>query len=118
MNSTDARQVLKAVATDQRAALASAHDRYMRFTGVYTDTDPSYSEEQITEDRARFAYLLKFTGDGRPSLSDQRCAEFMAAITGLPLDWCLAWDEVEFIETHGEDIYAKQDRQKHFVDMD
>lgn len=116
MNIEHARQVTGAVPDEQRAALSAAHDRYMYFTGVYTDA--GLSAEQIAEDRARFAHLLKFTDDGRPSLSDERCAEFMAAITCLPLDWCLAWDGVEFIETHGEDIYAKQDRQKHIVEMD
>jgi len=110
--------MLKAIHQDKRAALAAAHDRYMYFAGVYTDTNPDFSAEQIAEDRARFPHLLKFTDDGRPALSDERCAEFMTAITGLPREWCLAWDEVEFIETHGEDVYAKQDRQKHIVEMD
>lgn len=116
MNIVHARQITGAVPEGQRVVLAAAHDRYMYFAGVYTDAGLSF--EQIAEDRARFAHLLKVTEDGRPSLSDERCAEFMAAITGLPLDLCLAWDEVEFIETHGEDMYAKQDRQKRIVEMD
>ncbi|TYC51429.1 hypothetical protein ETQ85_24395 [Zoogloea oleivorans] len=115
MDIQQARQIVVAVPEAQRAILADAHDRYMYFTGVYTDR-PAINH--IAEDRALFAHLLKFTDDGRPSLSDERCAEFMAAITGLPLDWCLSWDEVEFIETHGEDVYAKHDRQKHIVDVE
>jgi len=112
-----ARQLVESIPQDKQAVLAAAHERYMYFAGVYTDTSPEFSAKRINEDRARFAHLLKFTDDGRPSLSDERCAEFMAAVTGLPRDWCLAWDEVEFIETHGEDIYAKQDRKKQIVEM-
>lgn len=118
MEVVDARQMLKAIPRDKRAALAAAHDRYMYFAGVYTDRNPEFSVEQIAEDRTRFAHLLKFTDDGRPALSDERCAEFMVAVTGLPREWCLAWDEVEFIETHGEDVYAKQDRKQQIVEMD
>ncbi len=113
-----ARQLAESIPQDKQAVLAVAHERYMYFTGVYTDTHPEFSAERINEDRARFTYLLKFTDDGRPSLSNERCAEFVAAVTGLPREWCLAWDEVEFIDAHGEDIYAKQDRKNQIVEMD
>ena len=44
-----------------------------------------------------------FTTDDR-----QRCAEFVSAITGLPHEWCLARDEVEFANAHGENFIDKQ----------
>lgn len=115
MDIQQARQIVVAIPEAQQAILADAHDRYMYFTGVYTDRP---TIDHIAEDRVAFRHLLVFTDDGRPSLSDERCAEFMAAITGLPRDLCLAWDENEFIETHGEDIYAEQDRKKHIVDVE
>lgn len=112
MDIAQARQLIASISKDQHAVLAAAHDRYMYFAGVYTDTHPDFSAGQIAEDRARFAYLLAFTEDGRPSLSDERCAEFMSAVTGLPRDWCMAWNEVDFIETHGEDFFEKQLRRQ------
>lgn len=109
MDIQQARQIVATIPETHRTILSDAHDRYMYFTGVYTDRP---AVDHIAEDRSVFPHLLAFTDDGRPSLSDERCAEFMAAITGLPRDLCLAWDENEFIETHGENIYAKQNRKK------
>ena len=102
-----ARQLAATIPEHQRAALAAAHERYMYFTGVYTDAP---AVDHIAHDRAAFAHLLVFAADGRPSLSDARCAEFMAAITGLPHEWCLAWDDVEFVNEHGEGFFEKQRR--------
>ena len=101
-----ARQVINAVSEKQRAALSAAHERYMHFAGDDTVAVRRVSVEQVAEDRARFVHLLKFTDDGWPSLSDERCAEFMAAITELPRELCLAWGEVEFFETHTEETHA------------
>lgn len=112
MKTSPPHTLLNSIPREHHAALAAAHDRYMYFTGVYTDTNPDFSAERIAEDRTRFAHLLAFTGDGRPWLSDERCAEFMSAITGLPRDWRIAWDEMEFIETHGEDFFEKQLRRQ------
>jgi hypothetical protein len=81
----------------------------MYFTGVYTDAP---AIDQIAQDRAAYAHLLVFAADGRPSLSDERCAEFMAAVAGLPREWCLAWDLVEFAKEHGEDFVEKQLRRQ------
>ena len=107
MEIAQARQLATTIPEHQRAALAAAQERYMYFTGVYTDAP---AVDHIAHDRAAFAHLLVFAADGRPSLSDARCAEFMAAITGLPHEWCLAWDEVEFVNEHGEGFFEKQRR--------
>ena len=109
MDTSQARQLAASLPKDQQAALAAAHERYMYFTGVYTDQP---AVDHIVEDRVAFAHLLVFTGDGRPSLSDERCAEFMAAVTGLPREWCLAWDEIEFVSEHGEGFVEKQLRRQ------
>lgn len=99
MDISQARQLAATIPQDQQAVLATAHERYMYFTGVYTDKP---EVDHIAEDRAAFPHLLVFTDDGRPSLSDERCAEFMAAVTGLSQGWCLAWEAIEFVNEHGE----------------
>lgn len=105
METQQARQIVSEIPAQHRKALEAAHLRYMHFTGVaYGEV----SKEQIAHDRATYSHLLKYADDGRPSLSDERCADFMAAITGLSRDWCSAWDEVEFVETHGEDFLEAQ----------
>ncbi len=109
MDIAQARQLAANIPEHQRAALAAAHERYMYFTGVYADTA---TVDQIAQDRAAFPHLLKFTADGRPSLSDERCAEFIAAVTGLPREWCLAWEEIEFVNEHGEGFFEKQLRRQ------
>jgi hypothetical protein len=105
MDLGQAREIVAAVSGDKQAILAAAHDRYMYFCGVYTDRPV---DDHIAEDREAFPDLLAYTTDGRPSLSDERCADFMAAVSGLPREWCLAWDEVAFVEEHGEDFVEKQ----------
>lgn len=109
MEITQARQLAEVIPEDQQAALAAARERYMYFTGVYTDRP---AEDHVAQDRAAFGHLLAFSEDGRPSLSDERCAEFMAALTGLPREWCLAWEEIEFVNEHGEGFVEKQFRRQ------
>jgi hypothetical protein len=105
MDITQARQLVSFLTQDEQAGLAAAHERYMYFTGVYTDQPKA---DRTVEDREAFPHLLVFTEDGRPSLSDERCSKFMAAVTGLPLEWCSAWDEIEFVSMHGERFVEKQ----------
>lgn len=93
-----AHSTLAGATKDQRDALENAHWRYMAFAGLISDDE---YQKQAEEDRARYPHLLKFTPDGTPVISDQRTADFMVAVTGLPRDWCLAWDESDFYETHG-----------------
>jgi hypothetical protein len=106
MNYEQARKVLGPIPPQERSRLADAHERYMYFAGAFTDRP---NVDRIAEDREAFPHLLlAFTDDGRPSLSDELCADFMVAITGLPRDWCIAWDEIEFVDAHGENCIAKQ----------
>jgi hypothetical protein len=53
------------------------------------------------------ARLLKFGEGGIPCVSQERAAEFMSTVTGLPLVWCMAWDECDFCDLHGTD-YMEQ----------
>lgn len=103
-----ARQIVATIPPDKLSILAAAHERYMYFAGAYA-ADTNEEITRASEDRARFAHLLKFFENGLVIVSNERCAEFMANITGFPLEWCLAWDEVDFVETHGEDIDSQQD---------
>lgn len=105
MDIAEARKLVAELSECDRETLSDAHLRYMHFTVVFTC---DISEEQIAQDRAAFPHLLKWDAEGKPSLSDQRCADFMVALTHLPREWCLAWDEVDFVETHGEDFYETQ----------
>lgn len=105
MDTTEARKIVAALAASDRDTLSNAHLRYMHFTGVYTG---DIGADVIEQDRAAFPHLLKWDEAGRPSLSDQRCADFMVGVSGLPREWCLAWDEVDFVETHGEGFLEKQ----------
>lgn len=95
------------IPSEAQAALAAARDRYMYFTGVYTDRPV---EDHRRADRANFAHLLQSAQDGRPVLSDAHCAEFMAAITGLPLAWCRAWEALAFDAEHGQGFAERQQR--------
>jgi hypothetical protein len=107
MNCKQARDVLCLIPLDERSRLEEAHERYMYFTGVHTDRP---MVDHVEQDRAAFPHLLEFTSEGLPNLSDERCADFMVAITGLPRDWCLAWEEIAFVETHGEQFVGRQVR--------
>lgn len=98
MNIEIAQSILFGLTEDQREALESAHWRYMAFACVAQDES---LQKQAEEDRDTYPHLLKFDLDGKPVTSDQRAADFMSAVTGLPRDWCLAWDEHDFYETHG-----------------
>lgn len=98
MNIETAQEILAHLTQDQLNALETAHWRYMAFAGVVLHAD---YETQAKEDQKTFPELLKFDADGKPVTSDQRAADFMVAVTGLSRDWCLAWDEHDFYETHG-----------------
>ncbi|WP_454909672.1 hypothetical protein [Variovorax gossypii] len=99
----------RTLSAEDRDALAAANDRYMYFVGVYTDHPVV---DHRSEDRAAFAHLLVFTDDGRPSLSDERCAEFMSAVSGLPREWCAAWKESDLVREHGEGFFDRLRRRE------
>jgi hypothetical protein len=94
-----------AIDRDTSALLAKAHERYMYFAGVFIDRP---DVDRIARDRATYAHLLRFTDDGRPSVSDERCADFMMATTGLSRELCLAWDEADFVATHGDGFVGER----------
>lgn len=93
MNIQIAKGILASIPTDRRNALEAAHWRYMCFTGI-TSIDQA-SDDQAVIDRTNYPHLLKFTIDGQASLSNDRCAEFMSLVSGMPREWCAAWDEYE-----------------------
>lgn len=100
-------QVIASIPAEMRTSLAEAHERYFYFAGVYTDRP---KVDSVAQDRVTFQHLLQFTADGRPSISDELCADFMAAITGLPRDWCVAVEAAEFANEHGEGFFDKLKR--------
>jgi hypothetical protein len=95
-----AKEVLLSIPSNQCKALEVAHWRYLCFTGI-TSIDHA-SDVQAEADRTIYPSLLKWTDDGRAILSNDRCAEFMSLVSGLPKEWCAAWDEADFCDTHGE----------------
>lgn len=105
MDTEKARDIVGGLSIRDQEVLRDAHSRYMHFTGVFSG---DVSDQQIALDREAFPHLLKWDSEGRPSVSDERCADFMVALTGLPRETCLAWDEVDFVETHGEDFFETQ----------
>lgn len=98
MNIEIAQSIVAALTDDQRGLLEAAHWRYMAFAGVIQDSE---YQQQAKADREAYPHLLKFKADGEPSVSTERAADFMAAVTGLARDWCVTWDEHDFYETHG-----------------
>ncbi len=99
VNYEEAEALLSRLSLDQRNTLEEAHWRYMCFAGV-TSIDEA-SDKQADEDRVTYAHLLESTDDMLPRVSDVRIADFMVAVSGLPREWCQAWDEHDFYETHG-----------------
>jgi hypothetical protein len=101
MHHSQATDILDELAPEQRAALETAHDRYRCFARV--SSFDAESDRQAEADRATYAHLLLPDKDGRPCVSQKRAADFMAAVTGMPAQWCVAWDEHAFHQLHGDD---------------
>ena len=104
-----ARKIIAAVPHEKQDVLAAAYERYMCFCGV---NDPEPGVNHVAEDRTVFHHLLVYAENGDPLLSDERCADFMVAVSGLPREWCLAWDEVAFADEHGEDFVENQTKRQ------
>lgn len=98
MNIEEAKQIMEDVPRGQRGALDAAMERYKRFSGIYTMDDLA---AELAADRAAYPHLLKFS-DGMAVLSDERCIEFMVAVSGLPATWCAAWNEIDFMDEHAD----------------
>lgn len=96
MNIVEAKRIMEGVPRDQVGALDAALERYKRFSGIYTMDELA---GELAADRAMFPRLLQFN-DGMPVLSDDRCVEFMVAVSGLRAAWCAAWNEIDFMDEH------------------
>ena len=107
-------ELLTGIPSASHQELAEAYERYMVFAGVYTD---NLLADQLSRDRKKYEHLLVFSKEGLPCVSDERCAEFMSSVTGLPYELCLAWEAAEFVGVHG-DIVASKSRQRRRAEMD
>ena len=108
MDYGQATQILHTLTPEQRGSLEEAHDRYFCFAGISSfDAD---SDRQAETDRKTYAHLLLPDNGGVPCISQEHAAEFMSAVSGLPQKWCLAWDEYDFCELHGQDYEARAAR--------
>lgn len=101
MTLPEARKIVASIPSpDHHLELDAALSRYWTFVGMYA-SDELEPEEQTLADRADFPHLFLTTEDGKPIASDVNCADFMVAVTGMPWDWCRAWDEVKRSEPSG-----------------
>lgn len=99
MSLQDARKIVASIPALDRKLLAAALERFMRFAGFYCD-----GEEQAAlavADRANYAHLVR-SGPMPSKLDEAWCAEFMATVSSLPVDWCQAWTMVDFVDARGE----------------
>jgi hypothetical protein len=99
MTQHDALQLVASLPPDVVESLEYDLERYRRFTGLYCDNIEH--EEMRLADQATFPHLIKFSTDGVPELSNERGAEFMAAVSKHPLAWCRAVIETEYIDADG-----------------
>lgn len=99
MSLPDARKIVASIPADNHKPLDSALERFMRFAGVYCDDDEQ--AKMAVADRACYPHLVK-PGQNPPKIDDGWCAEFMATVSNLPVDWCRAWTIVDFVDARGE----------------
>jgi len=112
MDTDEANKLIASTTPQQRELLTAAHSRYMHFTGVWSGSE--FSDAQIKADRAAHSDLLAFGESGVPVLSDKRCGEFMHRVCGLPVELCMAYDEIDFLNEHGsyEELEALTEKQR------
>lgn len=96
MSIENALAIIDELTQEQRAALEKAQWRYLAFAHAMLEDE---HETQAEEDRKAYPELLEFNGDGLPTVSGKKAADFMAAVTGMPRSWCEAWDTHDFYET-------------------
>lgn len=99
MNLPDARKITARIPAQDRNTLATALERFMRFARIYCDDDEQAA--MADADRANYPHLVR-SGPMPPKLDEAWCAEFMATVSGLPVDWCQAWTMVDFVDARGE----------------
>jgi hypothetical protein len=122
MNHAEAILLYESIPDSLKKVLMVAHTRYMHFTGLHVG---DVCEEQIEEDRARFASLLRHTKDGKPTVTEDDCVVFMEAVTGLPECWCRTFDRhcwsmdqgakyeesIALLSMYGDDLVAPASRE-------
>lgn len=115
MRVSAAQRCIKLIPAHQRILLDEAHERFMHFSGIFTDQSQTNC---VIQDRAAFPHLLRFTDEGCPFISADRCADFMVAVSGLPREWCLAWDAVAFVVQHGREFASLQAREQQSMELE
>ncbi len=90
-----AQHILENLNPTELESLENAHWRYMHFIGIIGDPSPE-DVEQANEDRKTFAHFLTME-----VFDVENAIQFMMEITGLPSDYCEAWDECDFFKTNG-----------------
>ena len=100
MDRVTAKEILASLDQDALTLLETIHARYFYFAGMMPIVDDA-CREQAEKDRVEFSQLLVKTQSGAPQITNEHIATFMNSVSGLPLDWCQAWDEVDFGVTHG-----------------
>lgn len=109
VNTKEAHELIAGLSQDQRDLLKKSHRRYLSFAYVGADEEHA---AQAEEDREAFPQLLHFNQARQSVVSGKRASEFMAAVTSLPVEWCLAWDAHQFFETFGFTIEQAEQRDR------
>lgn len=91
---------LKQATPEQLEALEAAYWRYISLTGLVSDVLPA---EQVEADKAAYPQFVR-TVNNMPVFNDAECVVFMAAISGLPSEYCEAWKDKDYFELHGETV--------------
>lgn len=97
MTLDEAEAVFFEIPTEQREVLRLAHLRFLRFAGICRDKE---FRKQVAADRALFPHY-RATEAGEAALQDDHIAGFMSEICGLPREWCLAADRIDFVFAYG-----------------
>ncbi|WP_226034340.1 ATP-binding protein [Aquitalea palustris] len=77
--------------------------RWSIYAGIGQARTPE-EEAQQAADRQTYPDWLKWNEDGRPVVSSEHKARFMAAISGLPFAYCLTWDYFDWIDLVDSDL--------------
>lgn len=101
MNDLEALEQLQLLDIAQLTLLEQAHWRYVAFMGICCPDD-AYQHQAIL-DRQTYPQWYTHTDTGKPHVTDDGVVGFMSAVSTLPPEVCLAWYEVDFCLTHGED---------------
>ncbi|ENI5712750.1 hypothetical protein WH06_23260 [Aeromonas salmonicida subsp. salmonicida] len=99
MNYLEALEQLQLLDIEQLTLLEQAHWRYVAFMGICCPDD-AYQHQAIL-DRQTYPQWHTHTDTGHPCITDEEVAGFMSAVSHIPPEVCLAWNEVDFCQTFG-----------------